>query len=157
MNPQKFKTASLKFLKNSKRRKPINNKKKIRLGYIGVPPIISDFHEHLESLDGQIVFNEVQRQFSMPYKTQDIIEQYLAYTYPYDIFAKIKDIKQEIKKRKIKAIIHYVQNFCFRKIEDSIYRKELDIPILTLECDLPGKLSGRDKTRIEVFMEMLKQ
>lgn len=155
MNPEKFKKESTNFASKVKQRK--KRKEKIRLGYIGIPPIVNNLHNYLEELEGRVVFNEVQRQFTMPSKSQDIVEQYLDYTYPYDVFSKIKDIKKEINKRRIKGIIHYVQNFCFRKIEDDIYRKKLDIPLLTLECDLPGGLSAKDKTRIEVFMEMLKQ
>lgn len=154
-DPEKFRAASKLFIKKAKKRKP--KKEKIRIAYIGVPPILDDIYQFIEQLEGRVVFNEVQRQFTMPFKTNDIVEQYLKYTYPYDVFAKIKDIKREIRLRKIKGIIHYVQNFCSKKIEDDIYRAELKIPFLTLECDLPGSLSARDKTRIEVFMEMLKQ
>lgn len=154
-NPTKFKTDAKNFLNKAKKRK--GQKESINIGYVGVPPIIPKIYPFIEKHGGHIVFNEVQRQFAMPKAGADIVEQYLLYNYPYDVFTKIEDIKKEIKKRSLKGIIHYVQSFCFRKIEDEIYRKSLDIPILTLECDLPGEISARDKTRLEVFMEMLKQ
>jgi benzoyl-CoA reductase/2-hydroxyglutaryl-CoA dehydratase subunit BcrC/BadD/HgdB len=125
------------------------------LGYIGVPPIFTDFYEFIESLGVRIVFNEVQRQFSMPHKTSDIVEQYALYTYPYDIFARIEDIKREVEKRSIAGLLHYTQSFCFRQIQDLIIRKRIDIPILTIEGESPGKLDARTRVRIESFIEML--
>ncbi len=142
-----------KFLIELKNRKPV--KKNIRIGYIGVPPIFSDLYEYIENLGGQIVFNEIQRQFSMPYKTNDIVEQYLLYTYPYSVFGRIEDVNNAVKIRNIHGIINYVQTFCFRHIEDIILREKLNIPILTLEGDKPGKLDARTKIRLETFIQML--
>jgi benzoyl-CoA reductase/2-hydroxyglutaryl-CoA dehydratase subunit BcrC/BadD/HgdB len=128
----------------------------IRLGYIGVPPIFSDLYTFIESLEGRVVFNETQRQFSMPYPSTSLLEQYLTYTYPYDIFSRIEDIKQEISKRRIDGLIHYVQSFCFRQIEDIILKKTLPVPILTIEGDQPSPIDSRTKMKIEVFLEMLR-
>ena len=41
-------------------------------------------------------------------------------------------------------------------MHDVILKKELDIPILTLEGDLPGKLDVRGHLKIETFLEMLR-
>ncbi|MGQ9455219.1 MAG: 2-hydroxyacyl-CoA dehydratase family protein [Armatimonadota bacterium] len=127
----------------------------LRLGYIGVPPIFTNFHEWIESLGVKIVFNEIQRQFSMPFETSDILDQYLKYTYPYDIFGRIEDIKTEVSRRKIDGLIHYTQSFCFRQIQDLIIRQHVHIPILTIEGDSPCPLDARTKLRIESFVEML--
>jgi len=127
----------------------------LRLGYIGVPPIFAGFHDYIESLGARVVFNEVQRQFSMPFETDDLVEQYLAYTYPYDIFGRIEDIAREVERRRIDGIIHYTQSFCFRQIQDLIIRRKLHVPILTIEGDAPGRLDARTKVRIESFVEML--
>lgn len=132
-------------------------KENVRLGYIGVPSMFSDLYAFIESLGARVVFNEMQRQFSMPYPTATLLEQYLRYTYPYDIFSRIEDIKEEIEKRKIDGLIHYVQSFCFRQIEDVILKKALPLPLLTLEGDQPSPLDGRSKTKIEVFIEMLQR
>lgn len=128
----------------------------IRLGYLGVPPVFSDFYSFVESLKARVIFNEMQRQFSMPYPTTSLLEQYLSYTYPYDIFFRIEDIKKEIARRKIDGLIHYVQSFCFRQIEDTILKKTLKLPILTIEGDQPSSLDGRNKMKLEVFIEMLR-
>ncbi len=104
---------------------------------------------------GTVVFNETQRQFAMPYGLTDIVEQYRAYTYPYDIFHRLADIIPELAKRRVDGVIHYVQSFCFRQIEDIIIRAKLPVPILTLEGDKATALDARTKIRIEGFLEML--
>lgn len=132
---------------------PVNGRPK--LGYVGIPPIFTDFYEYVESLGVRIVFNEVQRQFSMPFDTPDLVEQYALYTYPYDIFHRMEDIQREIERRQLAGLIHYTQSFCFRQIQDLILRKNIDLPILTLEGDIPMRLDARTKVRIESFVEML--
>ena len=128
----------------------------LRLGFIGVPPIFNNLYDHFEEMGARVVFNEVQRQFAMPYHVDDLVEQYRLYTYPYGVFRRIEDIKLEIEKRNLDGIVHYVQSFCFRQIEDMIFREKLDIPILTIEGDKPGKLDARTKLRMDSFLEMLR-
>jgi benzoyl-CoA reductase/2-hydroxyglutaryl-CoA dehydratase subunit BcrC/BadD/HgdB len=130
---------------------------RVRLGFIGVPPIWPELYDFLEGKNAKVVYNEIQRQFAMPYPTADLVEQYLLYTYPYAVFERLKDIKQELKQRRINGLIHYVQSFCFRQIEDIIIRQYLSIPILTLEGDRPAPLDGRTKLRLESFVEALTQ
>lgn len=127
----------------------------IRLAYIGVPPIYTDLYQYLEKRGARVVFNEVQRQFAMPFEADDLVEQYRAYTYPYRVFDRLDDIKTELERRNIDGVIHYVQSFCYRQIEDMIFREKLDLPILTVEGDKPGKLDARTKLRLDSFLEML--
>jgi benzoyl-CoA reductase/2-hydroxyglutaryl-CoA dehydratase subunit BcrC/BadD/HgdB len=126
-----------------------------RIGFIGVPAIFEGIHGVIEELGARVVFNEVQRQFAMPYDTDDLMDQYLRYTYPYSVYGRIEDIRSQISLRKIDGIIHYAQAFCFRQIEDILFRKKLGIPLLTLEGDKPGPLDLRTRIRIEAFIEML--
>jgi len=142
------------FLKSLKEREKF--KEEIRLGYLGVPSIFSDLYLFIENMKARVVFNEMQRQFSMPYPTSFLLDQYLRYTYPYDIFTRIEDIKKEVEKRKVDGLIHYVQSFCFRQIEDTILKKTLTLPILTIEGDQPSLLDSRNKTKVEAFIEMLR-
>ena len=153
-DPVKFEHEVETFLLETEKRSPIRDA--VRLGYIGVPPIFSRFYEFLESLGARVVFNEVQRQFSMPYDHTNIVDQYLAFTYPYDIDGRLKDIKKAVVARRLDGLIHYTQMFCYRQLYDVIIRDELDIPILTLEGDRPGKLDARTALRIETFVEMIK-
>ena len=152
-DPDAFETEVDTFLAEAANRPARNTS--IRLAYIGVPPILEDLYPFLESHGASVVFNETQRQFAMPNESTDLIEQYLNYTYPYDIFFRLSDIMLELKRRKVDGVIHYVQSFCFRQIEDMIVRKKLPLPILTLEADKPSRLDARTKIRIEGFLEML--
>jgi len=128
----------------------------VRLGYIGVPTVLDNLYPFLDSLGCSVVYNEVQRQFAMPFKTKTLEEQYLSYTYPHGIRGRLADIKREIEKREISGIIHYVQSFCFRQLEDILVRENLQVPVLLVEGDTPASLDGRTMTRLEGFLEMLR-
>ncbi len=129
----------------------------VRLGYIGVPPIWGGLYEFLESQGAHVVFNETQRQFSMCWARGDIVNQYASYTYPYGVFARLDDITAAVVERAVDGIVHYTQSFCFRQIEDMIFREKLSVPILTLDGDQPAALDGRTKVRITAFVEMLRR
>ncbi|NIA19111.1 MAG: 2-hydroxyacyl-CoA dehydratase [Xanthomonadaceae bacterium] len=153
-DPAQFSQEVNTFLLEARQRQP--GPAALRLGVIGVPPIISNFYPVIEELGAEVVFNEVQRQFSMPgARNHDLASQYLAYTYPYDAKGRIADIKTEISRRQLDGIIHYVQSFCFRQIEDIIIKKELPVPVLTVESDRPTQVDGRTITRLETFIEIL--
>jgi benzoyl-CoA reductase/2-hydroxyglutaryl-CoA dehydratase subunit BcrC/BadD/HgdB len=154
-DPDIFEQQADTFLAEARGRAPLQ--KGLRLAYIGVPPIFTDLYTVVEELGGRVVFNETQRQFSMPYRVSSLVEQYRQYTYPYDVFVRLDDIEKEIERRRIDAVIHYVQSFCFRQIEDLIVRRRLrHLPILTLEGDRPGPLDARTRIRLEGFIEMIK-
>ena len=144
-----------KFIADVEKRHP--PKRSVRLGYMGVPPIFTDIYDFVEEHDAKIVYNEVQRQFSMVdgIGNDDITQVYLNYTYPYDLNGRLSDIKKNINLRGIDGIIHYVQAFCYRGIEDIIVKDLLGIPVLTIEGDRPGELDARTKLRIESFIDML--
>lgn len=153
-NPENFAHDVEQFLKEARRTIPREGE--LRLGYIGVPPIVGELYQYLEERGARVVFNETQRQFTMPFETDDIMEQYRQYTYPYGIFFRLEDIQRETFKRKLDGIIHYAQSFCFRQIEDLIIRKKLDLPVLTLEGDKPSLLDARTRMRLDVFLDMLR-
>ncbi len=127
----------------------------LRLGYCGVPPIVPDIYDFLESLGALVVYNETQRQFAMLQAASLLADQYSRYTYPYGVFRRIEDIRIECRQRGLDGVIHYVQSFCHRRIEDRIIRERLPVPVLTLEADRPGPLSGQLKTRLEAFVQIL--
>lgn len=128
----------------------------IRLGYLGVPPIFTDIYEIIEAYGARVVFNETQRQFSMPYGEEDLLNQYLRYTYPYDAQGRIEDIREAVEQRRLDGLIHYTQTFCYRQIYDIIFRETLPIPLLTIEGDRPGRVDARTAIRLETFVDMLK-
>lgn len=143
------------LLDEAQHRKPYNPQE-LRLGFIGVPPIYSaHLYDYIEQCGARVVFNEIQRQFSMPYETSSLVEQYTAYTYPYETEYRINDISAAIAERKIDGIIHYVQSFCHRAIGDILMRQSLNVPILTIEGNTDTHLNQHLKTRIEAFLDML--
>jgi benzoyl-CoA reductase/2-hydroxyglutaryl-CoA dehydratase subunit BcrC/BadD/HgdB len=141
------------FLASAASRHP--RTERVRLGYIGVPPIIDDLYDAAEEYGARFVFNEVQRQFSMTERAGSMVDQYLAYTYPYDIFHRIAYITPELERRGIHGVVHYVQSFCHRQIQDLVIRKMLPVPVLTIEGDQPGKTDERTRIRIQAFVELL--
>jgi len=154
-NPERFAQEAEAFIAAASERDP--EKHAVRLALVGIPPICDGFFQFLEENCGaRVVFNEVPRQFAMPFSTRSLRDQYLRYTYPYDIFHRLADIRHEIARRRVDAVVHYVQSFCFRQVQDAIIRRKLNLPILTLECDRPGPLDMRTRTRIEAFLEMLR-
>lgn len=154
-NVDKFEEELCKKIEEIEKRSSID--KKIRLGYIGVPPMTCDIYDYVENFDAHFVYNEVQREFAFPRadKAEDIYEQYYDYTYPYDIKFRLKDIKKQIEERKVDGIIHYTQAFCYRQIEDIVMKKQLDIPVLNIEGDKLNFLDARTKLRLEAFLDML--
>ena len=153
-DPDRFARDADSFLEDVEAR--ADAAKSIRLGYLGVPPICPDLYGFLETLDARVVFNEVQRQFAMPAPSSTLSEQYRMYTYPYDVFFRLRDVEAEAARRGVHGLIHYVQSFCYRHIQDRVLRRTLDLPILTLEFDRPGPLDGAAKIRIEAFLEMIR-
>ncbi len=127
----------------------------LRVALLGVPPICTDLLEQLDDMGLAVVLNEMPRQFAMPGPSDTLTEQYARYTYPYDVFFRLDDVERERRRRNICGIIHYVQSFCYRQIQDRLIRERLDLPLLTLECDRPGPLDAASRTRLEAFAEML--
>jgi benzoyl-CoA reductase/2-hydroxyglutaryl-CoA dehydratase subunit BcrC/BadD/HgdB len=153
-DPDAYENELDRFLREAAARSP--REESIRLGYLGVPPIFSDLYEFTESLGARVVFNEIQRQFSMPWADGDVVDQYLKYTYPYGIRGRLDDIRKAIEERHLEGLIHYTQTFCFRQIYDILLRESLPLPILTIEGDKPGKVDSRTAIRLETFVEMLR-
>lgn len=153
-DPAQYQDELQAFIDAAGKRQPF--KDRVRLAYIGVPPIFTDLYKVLESMGARVVYNEVQRQFSMPFDSNNIVEQYIKYTYPYGAFARLEDMQEQIAKRNIDGVIHYTQTFCYRQIEDLIFREKLDLPFLTLEGDRPGRVDARSRMRLEAFINMLK-
>jgi len=151
---QKFAQELVLFLKQAKARSA--SWTKLRLGFIGVPPVYAaSLYSLVEECGAQVVFNETQRQFAMPYEVPSLARQYSLYTYPYDTYLKIDDINRQIKERQLNGIIHYVQTFCHRGISDIIYRQKLNCPILTLEGNDSYVLNLHQTTRVEAFLDIL--
>ncbi len=133
-------------------------RQRLRLSCAGVPTILTDVWEVFENLGGRFVDHEVPRQFALLDGIgKGLVETYLRYTYPYDVFSRIRDVKEAGAARGAVGLVHYVQSFCHRLLEDRLWRENIGLPLLTLEADRPGRVDERTRTRIEAFMERLRQ
>ena len=141
------------FIGELSRREKNIYKNSIKIGLLGIPPITNNLFESIESMGGIIVYNEMPRQFAMPGFKQGLIEQYRNFTYPYGQDIRMQDILAAVKTRQLDGVIHYVQSFCPRQLDDISLRKEIGVPFLTLEGDRPGVLDERNRTRLEAFFE----
>ena len=143
------------FLKEAEQR-PVAADGRVRLGFAGIPPILTDLWPYLEELGAAVVYHEFPRQFSMPYASPDLVEQYLRYTYPYDIGGRLADLKEAVATRRLDGLVHYTQSFCFRQMFDQFLRDHLDVPLLTIEGDRPTPLDSRTRMRLEAFVDVLR-
>lgn len=130
-------------------------RREVRLGYVGVPPVVPDIFGLAEAEGARFVFLEVPRQFSMPTPAGSLAEQYVSYTYPYSLEGRATDVNRESERRGLDGVVHYVQSFCHRNLEDVIFARRLDRPLLTIECDCPGELGATAKSRLENFIQVL--
>jgi benzoyl-CoA reductase/2-hydroxyglutaryl-CoA dehydratase subunit BcrC/BadD/HgdB len=143
------------FLQEAKQR-PVAADGRVRLGFAGIPPILTDLWPYLEELGAAVVYHEFPRQFSMPYASTDLVEQYLRYTYPYDIGGRLADLQEAVATRRLDGLVHYTQSFCFRQMFDQTIRDNLNLPILTIEGDRPTRLDSRTRMRLEAFVDVLR-
>lgn len=156
-NPNKFETELEKVLIIARAKKPKKNL--LRLGYIGVPPIIGDFYDYVDSKGARIVYNEVQREFAFPRhkEAKNIYEQYLNYTYPYNMEFRLEKMEKDLEERDVRGVIHYTQKFCHRALDNIVFREKLQYPLLNVEADKERILDERTKIRLDAFIEMLQE
>ncbi len=129
----------------------------LRIAYIGVPSVYGrELYHYLEKNGARVVFNEIQRQFTMPQPGSSLAEQYSNYTYPYSIYRRVKDISDELTRRRVDGVIHYVQAFCHRGIGDIIFRDSIKLPIMTIEGNDDFFLNQHNRTRVEAFLDMIR-
>jgi len=150
---EEFEEKAARFLAEARGRR--GQTKRVRLGVAGVPPINDDLFEFLEGLEAAVVFNELPRQFALLAGGDDLADAYTRYTYPYGAGPRIADILREAERRDVHGLVHYVQSFCYRGIQDILVRRAVSIPVLTLEGERPGPLSAQQRLRLETFVEML--
>ena len=128
----------------------------VRLVSAGVPAILSDLWSVFEDLGARFVDHETPRQYALLHGIgRGLTETYLRYTYHYDVFSRIEDVRAVAGARSAAGLVHYVQSFCHRLVHDRLWRERVNLPILTVEADRPGRVDERTRTRMEAFMERL--
>ncbi len=152
-DPDVYAAGLSSLISEAERREPA--KPGARLAVSGVPPIVDDLYGLIAGRGANVVYNEVQREFSMPRAAVDLAGQYADYTYPYGALARAAEIKKQVALRNIDGVIHYVQSFCYHQLDDMVWREAFDFPVLRLEADKPGPLDERSRLRLEAFIETL--
>lgn len=160
-DPEYFYEKLLGFLEEARSRVSLDGRKglpysrEIRLGFVGVPPIAPEMFNLVEEMGARFVYHETQRQFSMPEPADNLVDMYMNYTYPYTLHGRSLDINRECNLRDVDGLVHYVQSFCHRNLENVIFNKTLTRPVLTVECDGPGSISATTRARLENFVQVL--
>ena len=157
-DPDGFRRRLAEFLEEAERRPP--DPPTIRLGYVGVPPVVSGLHAFLRDRGADVLYHETHRQFAGVPPADDLVEHYHRFTYPYAFAGRAADVIAETRRRRLDGLIHYTQAFCFRQACDMLLRGALEtsgvnVPVLLLQGDAPGPLSAQECTRLEAFCEML--
>lgn len=153
-DPQTERTRQANLLAQAQQRP--TDKSQIRLGVVGVPTILTDLWEVIESAGGRVMYHEVPQQFSLAWGVgKTLPETFLDYTYSRPAAVRVREVARQVRERDLAGVIHYVQSFCHRQIHDMVLRQELSVPVLTVEADRPGAVDGRTRTRIEAFLEQL--
>jgi benzoyl-CoA reductase/2-hydroxyglutaryl-CoA dehydratase subunit BcrC/BadD/HgdB len=155
-NPLMFERELKDFIATAGNRKQMTHT--LRIAYVGVPPVLSDIYDFVELCDARVVYNEVQKEFAFIDADEHatVYDQYLNYSYPFDMPFRITKINYELKKRKVDGIIHYTQAFCHRAIDHIMLRDAFKVPVINIEGDKENILDARSKLRLEAFLDMLK-
>ncbi len=130
----------------------------IRIGLVGVPPIYPDFHEVCESFGMQVVFDELPWEFArMGGRTlTTMARNYAGYTFARDLEYRFDALERELVRRRVDGIVHYTQYACHHVLEDDMLRERLDLPMLTVQGDLPRICPEQERLRLEAFAELLR-
>ena len=153
-NPQTFE-KNLDRLMAEAAKRPARKNNKPKLGLIGVPPIMTNLHETITELGAEIIYNEVAHQFTLPELTDDLVDPYLHYTYPYNTKFRLKTIHKEIQKRGLDGLLLYVESFCYKNIQNTYFKRKIGIPAMEIEGAEPGPVDARTHIRLEGFIQML--
>jgi benzoyl-CoA reductase/2-hydroxyglutaryl-CoA dehydratase subunit BcrC/BadD/HgdB len=152
-DPQRYKDNINELL----RQKYEPNRDFKRIALIGVPPIYPDFHTVCEELGLFVVYDELPFEF-LRLGGSDIKElamSYSDYSFARPLDHRLKVIKKELDSRQVEGVVHYTQYACHHCLEDDMFRGEIDLPILTIQGDLPRCVDEQLKLRLEAFYESL--
>ncbi len=128
-----------------------------RVALVGVPPIYPDFHEVAEGFGLQVVFDELPWEFARAggRDVPSMARSYAGYTFARQLPYRLELLETELRGRRVDGVIHYTQYACHHMLEDEVLRSRLDLPVLTVQGDLPRRCPEQEKLRLEAFAELL--
>ncbi len=125
------------------------------MALFGVPGLLSDLVPYLEELGVRVVLFETEHAFAMLSEADTVEQQYSPerYSYPYGIEVRLKRFSELCRQRSVDRVVYYQQAFCHHNLETRrVLAALVPLPVLTVEGDLPGMLTQRDRLRIETFV-----
>ena len=130
----------------------------LRVALVGVPPIYPDFHEVCEAFGMQVVFDELPWEFVRlaGRSLSSMARAYAGYTFGRELAFRLDLLERELGRRRVDGIIHYTQYACHHVLEDDVLRQRLELPLLTLQGDLPRRCPEQERLRLEAFSELLR-
>jgi hypothetical protein len=130
----------------------------IRIALVGVPPIYPDFHEVCEGFGMQVVFDELPWEFVRlgGRSLGSMAKSYSTYTFARELEHRLDLLQHEVEKRHVDGVVHYTQYACHHVLEDELLRQRLDLPLLTVQGDLPRACPEQERLRLEAFSELLR-
>jgi benzoyl-CoA reductase/2-hydroxyglutaryl-CoA dehydratase subunit BcrC/BadD/HgdB len=137
---------------------PVEEAPDTRIAMVGVPPIYPDFHEVAEGFGLQVVFDELPWEFArVDGRTMEAMARnYAGYSFARDLEYRLDHLERELARRRVEGVVHYTQYACHHILEDDILRDRLDLPVLTVQGDLPRRCPEQEKLRLEAFSELLR-
>lgn len=126
-----------------------------RIAVFGIPTILSDLGETLESMGARVVLWETERDFAMVEPAESLLDQYLGYAYPRGLEARLARFLPLLAERKVDGVLINSQSFCHHNLE--LQRVEAALaafPTLVLESDVPSGVAARDRVRLEGFLSL---
>lgn len=129
-----------------------------RIALVGVPPIYPDFHQVCEGFGMQVVFDELPWEFArLGGRTlRTMARNYAGYTFGRDLEYRFEVLERELGRRRVEGIVHYTQYACHHVLEDEMLRERFDLPMLTIQGDLPRRCPEQERLRLEAFAELLR-
>jgi len=127
----------------------------VRIALFGVPGLLSDLVPFLEELGARMVLFETEHAFAMLSEVEAVEQQYgpTGYPYPYGIEVRLKRFVELCQQRSVDRVVYYQQAFCHHNLETRRVLEALaPLPVLTMEGDVPGMLTQRDRLRLETFV-----
>jgi len=131
-----------------------------RIALLGVPPIYSDFHEVLAELGMHVVFDEMPYEFirHTGRSMAEVARSYARYTFALHLRRRLEFLRKQLRRHRAEAAVHFHQYACHHSLEEPLLRglcRELRIPYLSIEADLPGRTPEQVRLRLEAFAERL--
>ena len=128
----------------------------VRLAYVGTPCAITGLHKLVEKLGARIVLNEYQLA-SAQVISGDLTGICDGCSIVHDLSDRVADISFEIKERGVQGILFYSQVGCLKDTQHFLMARELALPYVFLQGDVPDPLSDVRRGKLKVFIEGLRR